>query len=86
MHTVPTWDHRNPAEFRAAARKDLERYGCATVVNAEVVTVKKTGEGYFEATGTKGEVWRGHKLILATGITDIMPDIDGYADCWVSGM
>jgi thioredoxin reductase len=27
MHTVATWDHRNPQEFREAARKDLERYG-----------------------------------------------------------
>jgi len=23
MHTIPTWDHKDPKEFRAAARKDL---------------------------------------------------------------
>lgn len=27
MHTIPTWDHKDPAAFRCATRKEiLERY------------------------------------------------------------
>lgn len=86
MHTVPTWDHRNPSEFREAARKDYDRYGTVKVENAEVASVKSTADGLFEATGTEGQVWIGRKLVLATGVVDNFPDIEGYADCWISGM
>ena len=30
----------------------------------------------------KGEVFRAKKLIFATGIKDVMPDIDGFDACW----
>lgn len=86
MHTLPTWDHKKPAEFREAAKKDFERYGTITVENAEVKTLKQTDEGSFEATTTDGRVFVGRKLILCTGVEDIYPDIEGYAECWVSGM
>jgi thioredoxin reductase len=86
MHTVPTWDHRDPSEFREAARKDFDRYGTVKVENAEVASVKNTADGLFEATGTNGQVWTGRKLVLATGVVDIFPDIEGYANCWISGM
>lgn len=86
MHTVPTWDHRKPSEFREAAKKDFERYGSVKVEDAEVVSVKTTAEDLFQATGTDGQVWTGRKLILATGVVDIFPNIEGYTDCWISGM
>jgi thioredoxin reductase len=86
MHTVPTWDHRQPSEFRAAAKKDLERYGTVKVEDGEVTSIKKTDEGLFEAVGSNGQVWIGRKLVLATGVTDVFPDVPGYGDCWISGM
>ncbi|KAI9789609.1 MAG: hypothetical protein M1816_005918 [Peltula sp. TS41687] len=41
--------------------------------------------GPFEAIDVNGTCtgWRGKKLILATGVVDVYPDIDGYGDCWV---
>lgn len=87
MHTVATWDHRDPEEFRAAARADLARYGTVAVENAEVETVKKReDDGFFEVTAGNGTPWIGKKLILATGVEDVFPDIPGYAECWVTGM
>ena len=86
MHAVSTWDHRDPKEFRKAAIKDYERYGCVTIESAVVNSIKKTEQGVFEATDTKGKVYLTRKIILATGVEDIYPEIDGYADCWVSGM
>lgn len=85
MHTVPGWDHRDPAEFRSASLAGLERYGSVTVENVEIETIKKNDDGTFEVSAA-GKTWKGKKVILATGVEDIFPDIAGYADCWVSGM
>ncbi|KAI5927183.1 FAD/NAD(P)-binding domain-containing protein [Camillea tinctor] len=86
MHTVPAWDNHDPEEFRAAARADFVRYDSVTVENVEVTSVKKRDDGLFEATGNNGKAWVGKKLILATGVQDVFPDIPGYADCWLSGI
>jgi len=42
--------------------------------------------GGFKAVDDNGKEWFGKKLVLGTGVTDIMPDIEGYEECWVSGM
>ncbi|KAF2654216.1 FAD/NAD(P)-binding domain-containing protein [Lophiostoma macrostomum CBS 122681] len=87
MHTLPTWDHREPSEFRAAAIKDFERYGTVSVERATVELVKKDeNKGVFEATTTDGRTFAAKKLILATGVEDVFPDIPGYSECWVSGI
>jgi thioredoxin reductase len=87
MHTLPTWDHRSPAEFRAAARAEfLARYKTIQVHEHGLISIKKVDSGHFEAMSTDGQLWRGRKVVLATGVRDIMPDIEGYDSCWVKGM
>lgn len=88
MHNVLGWDHRSPAEFRAAARQDLlSRYGhIVTFENTTIEKVTKLESGRFEAVDTAGNVYWGRKLCLATGVRDIMPEIQGYAECWIKGM
>ncbi|KAI1824920.1 FAD/NAD(P)-binding domain-containing protein [Xylaria intraflava] len=86
MHTLASWDHENPEEFRRASRANLERYGTVTVENAEIKSLKQRDDGLFEAAADDGRTWVGKKVILATGVEDICPDIPGYADCWVSGI
>jgi thioredoxin reductase len=91
MHAVPTWDHRDPAEFRAAARRDLlARYGTTSFVDVGIKTIKKSerkdGSSLFEAIDDYGKSWWGRKVALATGIKDVFPNIDGYSECWVKGM
>ncbi|ROW17441.1 hypothetical protein VPNG_00942 [Cytospora leucostoma] len=85
MHTVPSWDHRDPEEFRAASRADFARYGSITVEDVRVEGLQRREDGLFEATGG-GRAWAGKKVILATGVEDVFPDIPGYAECWVSGI
>ncbi|KAH8726577.1 hypothetical protein GQ44DRAFT_650316, partial [Phaeosphaeriaceae sp. PMI808] len=85
MHTMPTWDHQDPKAFRDAAIKDFERYGSITVEKAEIETIKKRDDGIFEVR-SGGKTWTGRKVVLATGVEDVFPDIPGYADCWVSGI
>ncbi|KAL3422107.1 thioredoxin reductase-like protein 1 [Phlyctema vagabunda] len=79
MHNVATWDHRSPAEFRAKARDDLlARYETIRFEDIKINNVAKMPSGTFQATDAAGKVWEGRKLVLATGVRDVPPDIDGY--------
>ncbi|KAI1387709.1 FAD/NAD(P)-binding domain-containing protein [Hypoxylon trugodes] len=87
LHAVPGWDYRDPEDFRGAARKDLARYGTVEVENLEIQRLRQRDDGLFEATSSDGErTWVGQKVILATGVEDVLLDIPGYAECWVSGI
>ena len=91
MHAVPTWDHRDPADFRAATKRDLlARYNTTSFVDVGIKTLKKfarkDGSSLFEAVDENGKSWWGRKVVLATGITDVFPDIEGYEDCWIKGI
>ncbi|KAI5921266.1 thioredoxin reductase glit [Camillea tinctor] len=90
MHNVLGWDHADPAALRARARADLAaRYGDTAEVRdgVEVVKVEKLEDGEkkrtrFRAVDAKGRVYEGRKLVVASGIQDVMPDIPGYAELW----
>ena len=89
MHMFPTWDHQDPKAYRASARKELqERYDTVRFVDLAVTAVirDKDGSGGFKAVDSSGEDWYGKKLVLASGVKDIFPDIPGYDECWVKGM
>ncbi|KAK7928311.1 hypothetical protein PG985_005309 [Apiospora marii] len=88
MHNVPGWDHRDPAEFRAVSREQiLARYDTIRFVDCEIARVAKVGgDGkplLFEAVDTSGNRYRGRRVIVASGVRDIMPaDIPGYDELW----
>ncbi|EED14643.1 thioredoxin reductase GliT [Talaromyces stipitatus ATCC 10500] len=84
MHNVLGWDHRSPTDFRAKARADLlARYSTVQFYDeVEIESVSRQSDGRFEARDVRGDVWRGKKLVLAMGVKDIFPDIEGYEDCW----
>ena len=87
MHNVLTWDHQSPAAFRKKGRDDLlKRYTTISFEDTEVKSVAKTSSGLFEAKDAEGKSWLGRKLVIATGVRDVFPDIDGYGDCWAKGM
>lgn len=87
MHAVPTWDHRDAKDFRAAARKDLlARYNTTQFQDVKVESISRTDSGLFKAIDAMKAEWLGRKVILATGVRDIYPDIEGYDECWSYGM
>ncbi|KAH8680518.1 thioredoxin reductase glit [Xylariales sp. PMI_506] len=87
MHNVPGWDHRPPSEFREKAKADiLERYSTVQFRDVEVAKVEKLDNGKFRATDTQGQEYLGKKVVIATGVRDIMPDIPGYAELWGSSI
>lgn len=87
MHTIATWDHKDPAAFRGATRAEiLDRYSTISFEDREVARVEKTAAGEFAATAVDGTAFTGRRLLLATGVTDLALDIKGYDECWGRSM
>ncbi|KAL3490736.1 hypothetical protein BJX62DRAFT_225719 [Aspergillus germanicus] len=85
MHNVLGWDHVNPAELRAKGKADLlARYTTVQFQNETVESLRrmKTEQSLFEAVDAKGNKWYGRKVVLATGVKDVMLDIEGFEGCW----
>ena len=83
MHNVVTHDGAPPAEFRAAARKELAAYDTVTVRDDAVTSVGRDarsdlGAGFVVALGDELVESRG--VLLATGVTDTLPDKPGLAE------
>ncbi|KAI0458760.1 FAD/NAD(P)-binding domain-containing protein [Xylaria acuta] len=87
MHNVPGWDHQNPADFRAKSKADiLSRYNTIQFRDVSVASVRKLGSGRFEVVDDAGDKYEGRKIVIASGIRDIMPGIPGYSELWGKGI
>jgi thioredoxin reductase len=82
MHGYLSRDGINPAEFLQIARRDLARYDTVELRDVEVVAAECTPEGRFEVALAGGTRVRSRKLLIATGVSDNVPDIDGIGDLY----
>jgi len=80
-HNFITHDGKTPQEISALARHQVEAYPTVSFYNGLAVAGIKTNEG-FDIRTASGDTFSARKLIFATGIKDILPDVDGFADCW----
>ncbi len=80
-HNFITQDGKTPAEIAKLARKQVEGYDTVRFFEGLAIKGTKTENG-FEIQVSSGETFSAKKLIFATGIKDIMADVDGYAECW----
>jgi thioredoxin reductase len=79
-HNFLTQDGKTPAEISALARDQVAQYPTVTFLSGFATDAKKTDSGFEVMTAE--ESFAAKKLILATGVKDIMPDIPGFAECW----
>lgn len=80
-HNFITQDGIKPSEIAQKAKEQVLNYNTVKFHNDFAVRGKKTENG-FEITTKTGEMFSSKKLIFATGIKDIMPDIKGFSECW----
>jgi thioredoxin reductase len=85
MHGFLSRDGTDPAELRSIARKQLQQYGSVEVRDVAVDNVRRDGD-HFEVTVSDGSIFPAHRVILATGVVDELPDIDGLAEHWGRGV
>jgi thioredoxin reductase len=80
MHGYLTRDGISPTEFLALAREDLGQYDTVQLRHVEVIDATCVKNGQFDVTLKTGERVRSRKLLLATGVVDNLPSIDGFRE------
>lgn len=77
MHGFITRDGMDPGAFRTRAHEELSRYPSVTFRKARVTRAARADGGGFHVTLQRGtEVWT-RKLLLATGVFDVLPPLQG---------
>ena len=80
MHNVAGFDGVKPADYRAAAHRDLAEYATVEVRRLAVSTVSGDGESGFRVELADGTTAWGRRVVLATGVRDTLPDKPGLED------
>lgn len=81
MHNVVTNDGTAPADFRATARAQLQRYDTIELRSGRVSEVSPA-DGGFAVQFEDGAVEHAPRVMLATGMRDDLPDVPGLAELW----
>lgn len=79
-HNVLGREGISPLELVAAGRSEAIAYG-VHILDDEVTAAAHV-DGGVEVTTARGKQITARRLILATGLTDVLPDVDGVAACW----
>lgn len=80
-HNFLTQDGKTPAEISTIGKAQVQQYDTVRFYEGVASSAIQTNDG-FEVATESADTFYCKKLILATGIKDIMPDIPGFAACW----
>lgn len=80
-HNFLTRDGETPAAISVIAKEQVLKYPTVIFLDGRVIKVEKAGNEFVVET-EEGETFQAKKILLATGIKDIMPEIEGFAECW----
>lgn len=80
-HNFITQDGEKPAVISAKAKLQVDLYKTVHFYNGLAVKAFRKENG-FEVSTESGEIFSGRKILFATGVKDLLPEINGFADCW----
>ena len=80
VHAYLGRDGVAPAQLLADGRAEVASYG-GEVRPGRVVRARPTGDG-FAVELADGSAVRARRLVLATGLVDVLPDVPGLAERW----
>lgn len=80
-HNFLTHDGETPRSIASKAKEEVLKYETVHFYSGLAVHGEKTDSG-FEIRTETGETFTAKKLIFATGVRDIMPEIEGISECW----
>ncbi len=81
MHNYLTRDHILPTEFLKIAHEEIKKYG-VQFRYIQIIKAHKDANGIFIVTDRKNKIYHAKKLLIATGLTDNIPGIDGFKECY----
>lgn len=80
-HNIITQDGQKPDIIAERAKAQTLNYPTVTFHKGLAINGRKEENGFIITT-QNGKVFKAKKLLFATGVKDIMPDIKGFAECW----
>lgn len=80
-HNFLTRDGETPAAITKVALEQLNAYHTVQLLHGQALKAEKTDHGYAITTEA-GEKFTAQKLMITTGIKDLIPAIPGVAECW----
>jgi thioredoxin reductase (NADPH) len=72
-------DGASGADILARGRSELATYG-TPIVSTSVMAIKPDGENFVVSTAHGA--WEARAIVLATGMTDVLPEIPGLKEIW----
>ena len=85
VHAFLSRDGIRPAELLQISREQLKPYTTVEIVEQEIVEAARE-EGHFTIVTRDGETVQATALFFATGVRDVLPEIEGMADLWGRGV
>jgi len=82
LHGYLTRDGVDPRDFRSIGREELARYETVHLNDVEVTDARCHEDGRFTVTLADGSIVRSRKLLVATGVCDNLPEIDGIQELY----
>ncbi len=79
-HGFLTQDGNSPAAIAATAKAQLLAYPTVQWLDASAISASKTQTGF--QVNTEQQSYQARRLILATGVTDQLPEVPGLAERW----
>lgn len=80
-HSFITRDGETPAQLIQLAREQALAYPTVHYVSSYVTTLSKNADGFDLTTDNHSRI-KARKVLLATGLEDIMPPINGFSESW----
>jgi thioredoxin reductase len=80
-HNFITQDGKTPKQIAAIAKEQVGQYENVKFYTGTADSATRK-ENRFEVKTDAGDLLYSRKLIIATGLKDIMPEIKGFAECW----
>lgn len=84
VHGYLSRDGMNPWELLSIGRTEVLSYG-GTVIDGEAVSARRTPDGFDVILGDARR-FSGRRLLVASGLTDELPRIDGLREQWGKGV
>src|SRR5829696_5971963 len=82
VHGFLTRDGVTPDELHSLGLAELTRYDTVTVEHVEVTEATLLEGGGFRIVLTNGRVHTSQKLLLATGVVDLVPEVPGLLEMY----
>jgi thioredoxin reductase len=79
MHNYLTRDDILPADFLKTCHGELEKYSVQRL-NKKITGAKRNEHGTFEVKDENATIYCARKLLVATGLSDNIPSIEGFRE------